>query len=301
MASRSAPVSFITAAAIALTAIMLFDVMAAIIKHMGNSYPAPQLSMFRNLFGLLPTALILWWSKNWVEAGRPLVLRQWKLGLLRGAFVALAQLCFYLALSRLEFAVATSIAFAGPLFVTALSIPLLGHRVGGWRWMAVLIGFSGVLLVMQPSSSDFNWYAVLPLCAAFCYACISVSARLFDESVPTALINIYSNCGALIGSLIMIAVSGEFIPVAALQDWLWLLAMGSAGGIAVFCLVSAYRLADPSSLSPFEYFGIPFSFALGWFVFSELPFGRLVPGVFLIVGGGLLIVWREHVKKSNGV
>ena len=64
--------------------------------------------------------------------------------------------------------------------------------------------------------------------------------------------------------------------------------MGAAGGVAVFCLISAYRLADPSSLSPFEYFGIPFSFALGWLFFSEAPFEKLIPGVFLIVGGGRL-------------
>ncbi|MEP1210031.1 MAG: DMT family transporter [Rhizobiaceae bacterium] len=299
MNTRSDPVSFLTAAAIALTAIFLFDVMGALIKFLGQGYPPQQLSVFRNLFGLLPTVLILLWSKTWIEAGRPLVIRQWKLGVLRGLFVALAQLCFYLALSKLEFATATSIAFSGPLFVTALSIPLLGHRVGLWRWLAVLIGFTGVLLVMRPGSQAFEWYAVLPLCAAFNYAVISVTSRLFDDSVPTALINIYSNCGALVGSLVLVVMTGEFVPVASAQDWLLLIAMGGAGGIAVFCLVSAYRLADPSSLSPFEYFGIPFSFFLGWVVFAEAPLDRLIPGVFLIVGGGLLIVWREHGQKKS--
>ncbi len=291
-------VSFLTAAAIALTAIFLFDVMGAIIKFLGQTYSPQQLSVFRNLFGLLPAVLILLWSKNWIEAGRPLVIRQWKLGFLRGGLVALAQLCFYLALSRLEFATATSIAFSGPLFITALSIPLLGHRVGLWRWVAVLIGFTGVMLVMRPGSDSFTWYAVLPLCAAFNYAAISVSARLFDDSVPTALINIYSNVGALIGSLILVTTTGGFVAIGSLQDWLWLIAMGCTGGIAVFCLVSAYRLADPSSLSPFEYFGIPFSFFLGYFIFAEAPLERLIPGVFLIVGGGLLIVWREHKYKA---
>jgi len=297
--ARPTSVSFLSAAAIVLTAIFLFDVMAAIIKFLGQSYPPEQLSMFRNLFGLLPAVLILLWSKNWIEAGRPLIIRQWKLGLLRGGFVALAQLCFYLALSQLEFATATSIAFSGPLFITALSIPILGHRVGLWRWIAVLIGFTGVMLVMRPGSDSFTWYAILPLCAAFNYALISVSARLFDDSVPTALINIYSNVGALAGSLTLVATTGGYVPVGALEDWLLLIAMGCTGGIAVFCLVTAYRLADPSSLSPFEYFGIPFSFFLGWVVFAEAPLDRLIPGVFLIVGGGLLIVWREHVQKTN--
>ena len=82
-------------------------------------------------------------------------------------------------------------------------------------------------------------------------------------------------------------------------DWLWLLAMGLAGGLAAFFIVSAYRLAEPSSLSPFEYFAIPFSFALGWIFFAEAPFGRLFPGVILIVGGGLFIFLRERQRKRT--
>jgi drug/metabolite transporter (DMT)-like permease len=75
--------------------------------------------------------------------------------------------------------------------------------------------------------------------------------------------------------------------------------MGVAGGTAAFCLISAYRMAKPSSLSPFEYFGIPFSFFLGWIFFLETPFDRLIPGVFLIVGGGLVIIWRERSGKNT--
>ena len=162
----------------------------------------------------------------------------------------------------------------------------------------MLIGFGGILLVLQPGGTAFTWIALLPLCAAFCYAANSVTSRLFDDDVPTAMINIYSNIGALIGSIILVTATGGYIPVASLADWLWLIAMGAVGGTAVFCLISAYRLADPSSLSPFEYFGIPFSFFLGWVFFAEAPFDRLLPGVFLIVGGGLLIIWREHVRKG---
>jgi drug/metabolite transporter (DMT)-like permease len=199
----------------------------------------------------------------------------------------------------MEFATATAIVFAGPLFITALSALLLGHRVGIWRWLAVLIGFTGVMFVMHPTAQSFTWYTILPLCAAFGYASISVTARLFDKSVPTAVINLYSNVGSVIGSITLVIFTGSFVQIGTLEDWLWLAAMGIAGGTAAFCLISAYRLAEPSSLSPFEYFGIPFSFLLGWIFFSESPFGRLIPGVFLIVGGGLLIIWREHFLKKH--
>lgn len=286
------------AALIALTAILLFDVMGLIIKHLGDRYSAPQLSMFRNLFGLLPSLLVLQFSANWHASGKPKKLRQWKLALFRGGLVAFAQLCFYVALTKMEFATVTTIAFAGPLFVTALSIPILGHQVGVWRWIAVLIGFAGVVMVMQPTDERFSWFMLLPLGAAFGYASSSVSARLFEDSIPTALINLYATVGSLIGSVALIVATQGYSPVASFEDWLWLLAMGMAGGTAVFCLISAYRLAEPSSLSPFEYFGIPFSFVLGWIFFAEAPLDRLLPGVFLIVGGGLLIVWREQLAKQ---
>ena len=297
--SRHTPVSFVMAMAIMLTAILLYDVMGAIIKHLSARYPTPQLAMYRNIFGLIPTLLILLWSHSWIAAGKPIVIRQWKLALARGGLGVFAQISFYLALVHMEFATATTIAFAGPLFVTALSIPLLGHRVGLWRWLAVLIGFTGVLLVMRPAADSFTWYGLLPLCAALGYASTSVTSRLFDTSVPTALINLYYNIGTLAGTSALVAFTGGLVPVATAEDWFWLAAMGVAGGLGAFLLISAYRLAEPSSLSPFEYFGIPFSFCLGWLFFAEAPFERLIPGAFLIVGGGLAIMWRERALKRR--
>lgn len=300
MQTRTNTTSFLAAAAIMLMAILLYDIMGAIIKHLSDGYPSQQLAMFRNVFGLAPTLVLLFLSRNWIDAGRPLVIRQWKLALLRGGLGTFAQISFYLALANLELATATTILFAGPLFVTALSIPLLGQRVGLWRWLAVLIGFGGVLLVIRPGADSFTWFAVLPLCAAFGFASISVSSRLFDSPVPTALITLYYNSGTLVGSIILVLSTGGFVPVTALADWLWLAAMGVAGGLGAYCITSAYRLAEASSLSPFEYFGIPFSFCLGWFFFAEAPFDRIFPGVLLIVGGGLLIIWRERALKRTG-
>lgn len=289
---------FARSVTVMLFAILLFSIMGAIIKHLGERYPAQQLSMFRNLFGLIPSVLVLFCSKNWHDAGKPIILRQWKLALARGGFVVLAQFCFYRALVHMEFATASTIAFSAPLFVTALSIPVLGLKVGLWRWLAVFIGFAGIVLVIRPAGDSFNWFAVLPLGAAFGYASISISARLFDETLPTALINLYSIFGALAGSTILVLVTEGFVGISSLRDWLWLIVLGFAGGIAVFCLISAYRQTEPSNLSPFEYFGIPFSFILGWIFFHEAPFERLFPGVLLIVGGGLLIIWREHSLRA---
>ncbi len=297
MSAASSYSPFVRAVATILLAIFLFDVMGAIIKHLGGRYPTQQLSMLRNLFGLVPGIVVLAWSKDWRAMGRPLIIRQWRLALLRGGFVVLAQFCFYLSLVHLEFATASTIGFSGPLFITALSVPILGLRVGMWRWLAVGLGFLGVMLVMRPGSEVFNWYALLPLGAAVGYACISITARLFDDDIPTALINVYSLFGALVASAALTFTTSGFSPIETTEDWMWLIAMGFAGGLAVFLLISAYRLTEPSNLSPFEYFGIPFSFMIGWFFFDEAPFDRLFPGVLLILSAGLLIVWRERVQQ----
>jgi len=153
-----------------MLAIFLFDVQGALIKHMGGRYPVEQISFYRNLFGIVPNLLLLLFSAEWHSSGRSFGLQRWQLALGRGLILVLAQLTFYTALVHMELATATTLAFAGPLFVTTLSIPLLGHKVGWVRGFAVALGFIGVVMVMQPGSDLFNVFALLPVAAAFFYA-----------------------------------------------------------------------------------------------------------------------------------
>lgn len=300
--SRAMPIPvspFIRGVFFILLAMFLFDVMGAIVKHMGSDYPAQQLSMFRNVFGLVPSILILFWSAEWHKAGRPLKIRQWKLGLVRGGFVAFAQFCFYLALINLEFATASTLAFCGPMFITALSVVVLKDHVGLWRWSAVVIGFVGIVMIMQPGSDVFSYYALLPLGAGFGFACTSIIVKMFDSDVPTPTINLYSAFGALIWSTLAVIATGGYHVVDTAEDWLWLFAMGGVGGLAVLSLITAYRATEAANLAPFEYFGIPFSFAIGWYAFGEAPIDRLFPGALLIAAGGLLIVWRQRKNSQE--
>ncbi len=277
-----------------LLAILLFDLQGVIIKLLGDRYPVQQLATFRNIFGLIPSLLVLYLSADWHSKGRQLKIRQWRLGLIRGLFIAMAQFCFYLAITKMAFATASTLTFIGPVLITLLSVPILKHQVGLWRWAAVIVGFIGVLLIMGPGNELFTPYSLLPIGAALGYSLSTVSVRLFDDEVPTALINMYASIGALAGSLTIMALTTGFLEIERTTDWLLLFSMGMFGGFAVLSLINAYRLAKPASLSPFEYFGIPFAFVLGWVFFDEAPFEQLLPGVFLIVGGGMLIAWREH-------
>jgi len=282
-----------------ITAIFLFDVQGALIKHMGQRYSLEQITLFRNFFGLMPHVLVLLFSTAWHQSGRVWKIKRWKLGFGRGLMLIGAQICFYSALIHMELATATTLAFCGPIFLTVLSIPMFGHRVGMWRWAAVLIGFVGVVLVMQPGNDVFSPVALLPIGAALFYALASLSSRYFDSSVPTALINIYSTLSALVAALLLTIITGNWILLSSASDWLWFIGMGTVGGFAVLLLITAYRMAEPSLLSPFEYFGIPFSFVLGWYFFGEAPFQSRFPGVLFIVGGGLLMVWRERVNARK--
>ncbi|MBT8437839.1 MAG: DMT family transporter [Gammaproteobacteria bacterium] len=280
-----------------LLAILLFDLQGGIIKFLGERYPVQQLAAFRNVFGLIPSILVLLLSREWHARGRRLKIRQWRLGLIRGLFIAGAQFCFYLAITKMELATASTLTYISPVLITLLSIPILKHQVGLWRWIAVFIGFVGVLMIMAPGAEVFTPYSLLPLGASLGYSLSTVCVRLFDEHIPTALINMYASIGALLGSLAIVIATTGYLQVESAQDWLLLVAMGFVGGFAVLALINAYRLTRPANLSPYEYFGIPFAFVLGWIFFGEAPFEKLIPGVFLIVMGGMLIAWRERKKR----
>ncbi|WP_299401654.1 DMT family transporter [uncultured Roseobacter sp.] len=284
---------------LSLIALALFDAMGLIIKHLSAGYSAAELSAWRNLFGLVPATIALWSSRSWHNAGRKLRIRQWRLALARGAIVTGAQLSFYLSLGRLEFATASTITYANALFMTAMAVPLLGEKVGPLRWAAVMIGFVGVILVMQPGSDAFSTDALLPLIAAFLYALVGVTARLFDDDVPSPLVNLYSSVTSLAGAFVVALFWGGFTPIANSTDMAWIVAMGAVGGTAVLFLVVSYRMTEQSNLAPFSYFGIPMAFVLGWIFFDETPFDALFPGALLIAAGGLMIIWRERVLRQR--
>ncbi len=279
---------------ISIFALVLFDLMGLIIKHLSPRYSAAELSAYRNLFGLVPSVIALWLNATWRKGGRSLRIRQWKLAAARGIAVTFAQLMFYISLGLMAFATTTTISYSTALFTTALAYPLLRERVGLVRWSAVALGFVGVVMIMRPGSESFSWYMLLPLGASALYAYSGVVARLIDPDVPTALFNLYSSVFAAVGSFLLALSVSRFTPIASLNDLGFIVLMGMFGGSAVLCLVVSFRMTEPSNLAPFSYFGIPIAFVLGWVFFDEAPIDDLLPGALLIVLAGLLIIYREQ-------
>ena len=284
---------------LSLISLTLFDGMGLIIKHLSNDYSATELTVWRNLFGLFPMLVALWSSRTWRTSGKTLKIRQWKLALLRGAIVTFAQLSFYISLGVMAFATASTISYSTALFTTAFAILILGERIGWVRWSAVLIGFLGVIVVIQPGAEGFSSYALFPLAAAVFYALVGVTARLFDDDVPSAVINLYSSFSSVIGAVLITYFWTGFNKITSTIDMVWIVLMGMLGGTAVLLLVISYRMTEQSNLAPFSYFGIPLSFVLGWLFFNEAPWSTLFPGGILIAAGGLLIVWRERSQYKR--
>lgn len=290
--------SITLAIVLSLVSLVFFDLMGLVIKRLSSDYSAAELSAYRNIFGLIPSLIALWSSPAWHRSGRRLRVRQWGLICARGLIVTFAQLMFYLSLGLIAFASATTISYSSGLFMTAFAVLLLGERVGLIRWIAVLIGFVGVVMVMGPGRETFALASLLPLGAAALYAMTGVTARLIDEDVPSALVNLYSTGFAVVGSVVLAFVFGGFSPVQSTSDLAWIVAMGSFGGTAVLLLIVSFRMTEQSNIAPFSYFGIPMAFFFGWVFFGEAPVRDLFPGAILIVIGGLLVVWRERRRNK---
>lgn len=273
--------------------------MSAFVKALLPRYSALELSAWRNVIGMLPAILLLWWMDQLKDGLGGLRIRQWKLAFGRGLMVALAQLCYYAALGFEPFALVTALGYTMNLFMVGLSIFVLGERVGIWRWAAVVLGFFGAVLIVNPTSANFTVFSVLPICAAFLYAMSVVTVRLIDTSVSNALMYLYSSVAAAIASLGLVVFDDGFSAIASFQDGLMILTMGVLGGCGVLCMLIAVRMAEPSKLAPFNYLGLISAFGMGWLFFGEAPFDDLFPGVILLVGGGLLILWRERVTRAG--
>ena len=291
--------SNVRAILVCLLAYICFDVMSVHVRILSTRYSPQELSVYRNVLGVLPSFILLAHSKQLSFKLSDYKITQWKLAFIRGLYVALAQLLFYTALANLELATVSALGQTNALFVVLIAIFFYGENVGVWRWGALVVGFAGALLIVRPGSDAFSWTALLPIGAALCYAASIVSLRSFDKSISSAVLYLYSAVSAAIGAVILALGTTEFTPIQSLEDGLLILSMSISGGFGVVFLMFAFRNAPAAVLAPFSYFGILTAFCFGWAFFGEFPIDRLFPGIALIVASGLTILWREQRGSPN--
>jgi len=288
----------IRAILVCLLAYLCFDLMSVHVRILSVRYSPQELSVYRNVLGVLPSILLLIYTRELSFDIKDYKIKKWKLAFGRGLLVALAQLLFYTALADLELATVSALGQTNAIFIVLIAVIFYGEKVGAWRWSAVIIGFGGAVWIMQPGSNMFTWTAALPIGAAFCYAASMVTLRSFDVSTSSAIIYLYSSVAAALGAILLATGTTDFSPIQSMSDALLILSMSLCGGFGVVFLMYAFRQAPASVLAPFSYFGILTAFGLGWIVFDELPLDKLFPGVILIILSGLTILWREERNKT---
>jgi len=289
----------IRAILVCLLAYICFDLMSVHVRILSARYSPQELSVYRNVLGVLPSIVLLAYTRELSFNLRDYKIRQWKMAFMRGVYVAIAQLLFYSALANLELATVSALGQTNAVFVVLLAIVFYREHVGIWRWGAVILGFAGAMMIVRPGTDVFSWYSVMPIGAAFCYAASVVSLRSFDRSISSAILYLYSAIAAAVGAMVLAIGTTEMTPIQSLGDAGLIISMSVLGGFGVVFLMYAFRNAPASVLAPFSYFGIITAFGFGYFIFGEFPIDTLFPGILLIVLSGLVILWREQRGKAD--
>lgn len=277
-----------------VVAMLLIPGIDAIAKTLSATVPAGQVAWSRFFFQVIymaPFALL----GGGLRLGRSLPLHA-----LRGTLIALATLFFFWGLKYLPLAEAISIFFVEPLILTLLAAMFLGEPIGLRRMSAVAVGFVGALLIVRPSWEIFGWAAVLPLCAALCFAFYLVLTRRLARQESAAGLQLYAGLfGCLTLSLALWAGAEggiEVIDPVWPTPWEWGL-MAALGAIATtghLFVVHAFRRAAPAILAPFQYLEIISATVLGLMVFGDFPDAATWLGVAIIVASGLYVFHRER-------
>lgn len=285
-AAALAPESIGLGIAYVLTAVTAMTVMDAAAKWLGAGYPIVEVVFFRNFFAIPPIAILVWYG------GGLSSLRTNRLPghALRAGFGLGAMFCFFTGLRYMPLAEAISLAFAAPLFVTALSVPILKEQVGVRRWAAVIVGFLGVLIITRPGSDVLRIEALLILAAALSYACFLLVTRHLARSESTSATLFYSNAISLLVGALLLPFGWE---TPANSDLVIFVAMGLVGGCGSYFMVLAYRNAPVAVLAPFDYTTLILGTLLGWLIWRELPDATVFLGAAVVVACGLFIIRRE--------
>lgn len=297
-----------------LVGVFCISINDLLIKQLSGGYPLHQIVFARSGIGILFSLLIVQYEGGFG------ILRTKQPGLhaLRGVLIVIANMTFFIALAVMPLADVTALFFAAPLFITLLSIPMLGEKVGPLRLSAVAVGFVGVVIMQRPwAGSDSlevsRIVLLLPVLAALTYALNQLLTRKLGLASKASAMAVYIQATFIVVSVLFFVVAGDgrFADGATngsviflLRAWVWpddsdlwvFVGLGVNSAIIGYCLSQAYRLADAATVAPFEYIGLPLAVFWGFVVFDDLPMATVWVGIALILGSGLFVFLRERHK-----
>nr|WP_298379586.1 DMT family transporter [uncultured Halomonas sp.] len=259
----------------------------AVAKWLSESYAPVQIVFFRMLIALPLIMLIARFNGGLRTLGtrRPLI------HLLRGLIATVITFSFIVGLSLLPLAEVTAIAFAAPLFIALLSVPLLGERVERLPLIASFIGFAGVLIVVRPGAAGFQIGALVVLLAAICYALLMITARLYGGREYLWAMVFYVTLVPLIVSALLLPL---FWKPPQLVHLLGFVSAGVMGVAAMAFITLAFQHAPASIAAPFDYTAMVWAVLLGWLFWGELPDTWVYVGTAVIIVSGLLVAFHER-------
>ena len=278
--------------ALMLVGIAGFSVMDAIIKWLTADYSVAQIVALRSWFGLPLLCLFALHGGGLksLKTSRPLV----HVG--RYLLVLALSFSFFWALSQMKLVDAIAITFAAPIFITALSVPLLKESVGLHRWVAIIIGFCGVLIMLRPGMGVFHWAAVVVLGSVVVYALLMITTRAFKSTESTATLMLYPQLGMTLTGIVF---APFFWVTPSLGDFGLFALAGLFGSVGVMCLTHAFRLGPAAVISPFEYSALIWATLLGFLLWGELPDSFTLIGAAIVIASGLYIIYRETVTVGR--
>ena len=272
-------------------AMMMFSATDGAAKYLSSDIAPQQIIFLRFVIVLILILLFCIYRGQW----NILKTTQPTLQILRGLLLAVCSLIFYFALKYLPLELCAAIGFVSPLFVTALSIPFLGERVGLRRWIAVLIGLLSVLMILRPGGVSFQLAMLLPLGSSLCWAMALILTRLMRDSEQALTVLAWSS---LVG---VVAVSPLVWPVWQMPNssqWMILILLGVFNGLGQYLVIRAFMRASASLLAPFSYSIIIWSMLIGLIVFNSFPDGITLIGTAILIAAGLYIWYREKVTYT---
>ena len=270
--------------------ICAFSLMDVIVKW-SVDYPIGQVLFFRGFFGIIFYFFVIPKERlhNFYQTKRA------GLHFLRCSSGLIALVSIFIALRELPLATVVSISFAAPIFTTILSIFLLSEKVGIFRWLAVLVGFAGILIITEPGISELNIYYLFPIVFCLGLSYVAITIRQLSSTEPVWLISFYFSLSITLLSFLTIP-QGWVMP--NLQDFILLSFVGIFGGVANLWLGQSYKYSEVSLVTPLKYLALLFAIIFGYFIWGEVPTVKTLAGALLVIISTLIIFRREIYNKK---
>jgi len=267
-----------------------FSLMDVIVKW-SVDYPIGQILFFRGFFGIIFYFFVIPRERlnNFYQTKRP------GLHSLRCIAGLIAIVAIFIALRKLPLATVVSISFAAPIFTTIFSIFLLNEKVGIYRWLAVIVGFFGILIITEPGISELNIYYIFPIIFCLGLSYVAITLRQLSTTEPVWLISLFFSIAITLLSFLTIPF-GWVMP--SFNHFIILSLIGVFGGVSNLWLSQSYKYSEVSLVTPLKYLTLVFAIIFGYFIWDEIPTIKTLTGALMVIISTLIIFRREIYKKK---